>query len=236
MITLSKEIKKLIDYFESINYVSPWLELGESNLDSIINICPVVTIKKGDALFHQGYKNKYAYIIRKGRLRISFVDSGGNERCIYIAEKGSMIGEETLLDNKPSYASAFAIVDTSLYKIGLNDLISVLEQDPLLSISIMKLMSKKIRLLNSEIKYFSKNAVSRVAITLVSLCIQYGQEHREGIRISIYFTHEELADLTNLNRVTVTKSYGYLRDKGIIGMNSGYMIIKDAEKLIQIID
>lgn len=146
-----------------------------------------------------------------------------------------MIGEISIIDNLPSYASAYAIVDSTLYKISKNYFLDYMTKNTTATNYIMRNLANKVRLMNSEIEYFSKDALSRIAIVLISLCIQSGVKHENEIKISIRFTHEELANLTGLNRVTVSKKYQKLFNKKIISKKDGYIIINNVDKLKKII-
>lgn len=229
-------IKHLQTFLEERNYSSPWIMLDSFNWGPLIKNNNSIFIKKGTILYHQGNINKYLYIVRSGRLRLFFVDPDGKEKCICIAEKGSMLGEVSIIDNIPNYASAFAIVNTSVYKITKEDFLYYTSRNALVSNFVMKNLVKKIRLMNSRIEYNNKDALSRIAVSLLSLCISHGVKYNNTIKITIKFTHEELANLTGLNRVTVSKAFQDFFNKKIIFKENGFIIIKDIEQLKNIIE
>lgn len=232
---MKTSIEELKKFLIEKNYVSPWITLNSFDWGSLTLNSKIKFVKKGNLLFHQGDFNKYIYIVKDGRLRIFFIDSLGNENCIYIAEKGSMIGEISLIDELPTYASAYAIIDSHLYQVSKEDFLDHISKNTQILNNVLKNMSKKVRLMNSEIEYFSKDATSRIAISLISLCVQYGKVVKSGIKINIRFTHEELANLTGLNRVTVSKIYVKFFNRKIISKENGYIIINDIECLKNLI-
>ena len=223
-------IKDMDSFLKEINYVSPWIYFDSISWDEFNNI-QAVSLKKNSIVFSQNEMNTHAFIVKSGRLRVFYTDNNGNENCIYIAEKGSLIGEASIIDNQPNFYSAITIVDSELYKIPKNDFLYSIRSNTDLNDKILKNLIRKLRALSSEIEFFSKNSQTRVAISLLSLAVRYGKRHGENIMISIKFTHEELGFLTSLNRVTVSNIYSYLFKNNIITKIDGYIVLLDINAL-----
>lgn len=233
---MAHQLNRLRNFLDRKNYVSPWIRLNAFDFKQLTEEAALISVKKGALLFTQGAENERIYIVKEGRLRLFFVDDAGNESCIYIAEEGSIIGEISAIDARQNLASAYAITDVSLYCVSLSCFRRIVAENAELSLNIMKALCQKIRVINSRTEYFSKDALSRVAISLIFLCVEYGEERENGIRIAIRFTHEELSNLTNLNRVTVSKIYRKLSDDGIIISSSKFITVADADKLMSIVE
>lgn len=207
------------------NYISPW-----SNLDNTRNALftgngTVLSVKKGAFLFRQGECCHTVYIVRTGRMRISFVDNTGTEVCLYIVETGGMLGEDAAVDGLPSSVSAVAITDCTVYQLNIKDFIRIINLRPETSLEVMCNLSYKVRRMCSAVEFTTKSSKVRVAASLLALCVRYGQEQPNGIRITIRFTHEELANLNNLNRVTVTKLMrSFMRENAISGDSGGLVV------------
>jgi len=112
------EIRDNLDAFlKSKNYVSPWLRFDQVSFSLLFEEFEEIMIEKDKVLYRQDERNIYIYVVKKGRIRISFNAENGTEKSFYIAEEGSMIGEISAIDNLPNYSDAIAIVDTILYQI-----------------------------------------------------------------------------------------------------------------------
>ncbi len=223
---------ELHSFLEEKNYVSPWIVSHEEHNTLLAGVGSIATVKKKNYLFLQGESNKNVYIVRTGRLRIFYSDQSGAEKSIYILERGGMIGENSAFDSTPAHISAYAITDTTLFRINIRDFLRIISLHPMVSLEVIHSLNYKVRLLCSQMEYSTKSSVVRVTAALLALCARYGEVQPDGsIRISIRFTHEELSNLINLNRVTVSKIYHDLLQKKIISNPKGYITVHDIESL-----
>lgn len=228
-----KEIhEELKRFLAQKNYVSPWITSDQPLNSTLASSGSIITIKKKNYLFLQGESNHNIYIVRTGRLRIFYTDSSGAEKCVYIVEKCSMIGDVSSFDSLPNHISAYAITDATLIKIHIQDFLRVINLHPELSLSVIRSLNYKVRLLTSQMEYSSRSASVRVAATLIAMCARYGVLQPDGsIRISIRFTHEEMSNLINLNRVTVSKAFQELVREKIVTGAGGLVTVLDIERL-----
>lgn len=223
---------ELSSFLTEKNYVSPWIVSDNAHNDLFAGASSISTVKKKHYLFTQGERNNNIYIVRTGRFRVHFLDQSGSEKCVYIVEKGGILGEIATFDTLPSCASAYAITDATLFKINVKDFMRIMKLHPMISLEIINSLNYKVRLLYSQMEYSVKSSSVRVAAALVAMCARYGVRQPDGsIAISIRFTHEELANLINLNRVTVSKIFGTLLQDGIVVNTGGYLVVNDIERL-----
>lgn len=103
---------------------------------------------------------------------------------------------------------------------------------------MFRLFAQKIRVLSSQINdYISNNPLERVAKLLYVLALQRG-EHiaKDSYMINVKLTHQELANITGLHRVTATNSLRKLGELGIIEKSRENIIVKDLSALLEIIE
>lgn len=228
---------ELHSFLNERNYVSPWILSNQAQNPILASACSITTIKKKRYLFLQGDENHNVYIVRTGRLRIFYSDLSSMEKCIYIVEQGGMVGETSAFDQAPNYASAYAITDATLFKIHIQDLMRLINLHPSLSLRVIESLNYKVRLLSSQMEYFTKSAPVRVVSTLIALCARYGAVQPDGsVRISIRFTHEEMSNLINLNRVTVSKVFSDLLQNQIITNVGGHIVVPKIDILKSYLD
>ena len=60
---------------------------------------------------------------------------------------------------------------------------------------------------------------------------EYGTETAEGIKISIRFSHQDVANLLHTSRVTVTKAFQFLSGEKIVLRKQNRIIILDMKRL-----
>ena len=77
----------------------------------------------------------------------------------------------------------------------------------------------------------SSDALRRIARILLDMVQEYGTETAEGIKISIRFSHQDVANLLHTSRVTVTKAFQFLSGEKIVLRKQNRIIILDMKRL-----
>ena len=66
------------------------------------------TYRANEAIFDEGDRGDYAYLIKEGRAEIRMGSPGSNPQVIVVLKKDDILGEMTLLDDRPRMAAAIA--------------------------------------------------------------------------------------------------------------------------------
>lgn len=188
--------------------------------------------KKETTLYCQGDAPDYVYLIKHGRARITSFQPDGRERQLYIAEKGCIIGERSAVLGQPHGSFAVTIVDSVIYRIASQELLSAMERSFPLCQVVLRMVCKKHDVLYHQligVSFFQ--AQHQIAQVLLNLVRQYGEPTEDGVRIGIRFTHQDVANITGVSRVTVCNTFNMLTDKGILEKRSGRFEILDLERL-----
>lgn len=194
------------------------------------------TFSVNTIIYHQQQDSEFVYIIKKGRVRLSIYSKEGNEKCLTIAEEGCMFGELSILDGLPNFATARTIVNCEIFLIPKDTFTEVFMYNPEVSKKVIQSLVRKIRTLSSQIEDLSfKNSYSRVASYLIRLAHVHAAVIGKTFRLNIKFTHQEMADLTGLSRVTVSNIMSDLVSSKCISKVNGFIIINDIDKLYELI-
>ena len=107
---------------------------------------------------------------------------------------------------------------------------------PEIMLEIFRSITRKQRLfaLQLETAMFRK-APARVAFILSRLATYYGVPVAEGggMRISLHLSHEVLASMIGMTRVTVTRQIGALIRDGIVSRDRRFLIVRRPERLLE---
>ena len=210
----------------------------EINWDSVTAGHPLRQYKKNQIIFRQETPCEFVYIVKRGRVRLEICGANGNTRNLFVAEAGTIIGEQPSIDNRFYLFNATASSDCLLYVIPVQDFQNALEADHKLAMAMLQIMSKKMRLMSMLIKQLSFNdSYYRVAYALVNVAQQYSALTPEGwYKLNIKFTHQEMADLTGLSRVSVSNIMLEMTADGFIEKDTdGYLIVKRLDRLGQLL-
>lgn len=223
--------KKDLDQYHYRVY-SPWMKLKSYNWEFLISDANLKTYDKNEIIYYQEEYNDFAYIVKKGRVRISFFSPDGDVKVLTIVEEGSMFGELSIMDDLPNMVTAKTIVESQIYQISKKTFINKLKNEPEIAFNISKNLARKVRLLSSQIQDLSfSDSKTRVISTLIKLSENHGNIIDGDYMIDVKFTHQEMANLTGLCRVTVSNIMSELSNEGFICKKSGHVIVKNIEKL-----
>ena len=214
---------------------SSWLRLDPELLHALISGSPVVRLRKKQPIFYQGDTPTTVYVVKEGRVCITTYSPVGVEQQLYIAEQGALFGERSCLLKETHMATAISIVDSSVYAIPAATFFAQLEQDFQLSQAVLQIVCKKNSLLVGRLlSQSSSDSLQRIAQTLLDMAQSYEVETESGYEIPIRFSHQDVANLLHISRVTVTKAFQAMAQEGIIKRKQGHIRITDHTKLIHL--
>ncbi|MFZ1397188.1 MAG: ATP-binding protein [Candidatus Promineifilaceae bacterium] len=100
--------------------------------------------KPGEIVVHEGQHGDMAFLIWSGRVAVvqgSFANPAG----VHYRGPGEVVGEMSLIDNKPRSASIVALDDVRLLGIYRKDFFELLHIDPNFSTNMMEILSSRLR-------------------------------------------------------------------------------------------
>ena len=183
------------------------------------------TTTGGNAL--KFYASVRADIRRTGQIK------EGDEIIFFRIMKGNIFGEMAFFDHTDTYAVNKALSKGRYAVVNRQFVEKKLEENPEVYHYFLISIIRKYRAVMSELANSHFNdSTGRVADFLVRM--YYTEDGEDKSKISIIFTHEEIANRLGLNRITVTNTMNLFKDKGYIDVKNRKIIIKDIEALKQI--
>lgn len=211
---------------------SPWYLTNLDDWYSLFINAPTKVLNKDKIIFHQGDPLRFVYFIKQGRVKSSIFDENGQEKTILIYSKGSIFGEDAAIENSPYEVSTIANTTCTLAYLPYKDFLERVSSCPSLSMQLSRSLTGKITRLTHQIKEIALlKSDERVIAYLIKLADTFGEESDQGIKITIPFTHQEMADLIATSRVSVAKIMSVLNKEGVLERLDGYIYIRDKEAL-----
>lgn len=219
--------------FEEHHKNSPWLEVDTLDWSCITSDLKPKKFSKNEVIFYQNSNTDYVYLVKDGRIRLDIYSQSGEEKTLFIADKGTFIGELSPIDGLPNICCATAAIDSTLYMISRSDFLKELHTNSRFALNLLYLYAKKTRSLVEEIKQLTFNdSYYRVCNALYHLVQQYATHTEEGYKLNMKFTHQEMGSLTGISRVSVSNILSDLTSRGILEKENGYLIIKDINSIL----
>lgn len=201
-------------------------------LDDLVKFASVRHFQTNEEIFAKGDTGNVLCGVLTGRVCIYTVSPEGEEAILNVLEPGEMFGEIALLDGGPRTASARAMQAGDLLQIHRDHFVPFLHDHPELGVSIMSVLCGRIRM-NVE---FIENTVflnlgARLARRLVTLAEVHGKPHPRGVRIAFKLSQQDLAHMVGATRERVNKELAPWRERGLIDVEDGMMLICQADEL-----
>ncbi len=191
----------------------------ESNLYSVIEkIGTIQRYKKNEIIYLQDDDAHTFYLLKSGQVRLFFTSINGNELTVKILGANKIFGDASYFSRTPRVTSASALTDVELLSVDLHSLLPFLTEHPSLIAELLDLMSQTIRLFSIQVYSMAfLSADKKVAHILVQLGT-YFKNKETDIYYSIDYTHQDLAELIGIARVTTTKELKKFEKRGWISL------------------
>ncbi|HHY79824.1 Crp/Fnr family transcriptional regulator [Thermoanaerobacter thermohydrosulfuricus] len=217
------------DYLKKVPYFN---ELEDKSLEEIHKISTINFFKKGSIIFMEGEKGEAIYFVKSGKVKISKTSSIGKEYIIKIMEKGDVFAESILFVGGEYPATAEAIEDSEVIMLKNKDIENLILKNTEIALSIIKLMAKRLKNVSYIIENLAlRDSIGRTASVLLTFAKERGVNVKEGILLNLNLNRQDLANIIGISRETVTRVLSQMDKEGIIKLNRNKVIIKDIERL-----
>ncbi len=184
----------------------------------------VLHYRPGELIYMQQDAAGTLYLVRKGRVRVFLSTERGEEVTLEIVEKGRIFGESSFMQDARRPASVAAVTQTELVACRLSALGPVLRQSWELTAALLEMMSQTCSHLSGLVRRaYLYNSRERLAAFLLEQTATDNPD-RGIVHGTLPYTHEELALVVGLSRVTVTRVLGEFQKKGWV--ECGYRTIR----------
>jgi CRP/FNR family cyclic AMP-dependent transcriptional regulator len=196
--------------------------LADDVLITLADKAKPIKFPKNATIIMEGDETNSLYIILSGKVRVFGSDDRSRELTLLIQEAGSYFGEIALLTDEPRSASVVTQELTTCAVISKSDFIHWLMDYPDIAITLLGVLSNKIRQLTDKVKQMAlSNVYERIIIVLQELAIYEGE-----IRvIHDKPSQEDLAKMIGASREMVNKVMQELVKGGYINIEGKNMII-----------
>ncbi|MDZ8259802.1 PAS domain S-box protein [Nostoc sp. ChiQUE01b] len=162
------------------------------------------------------------WYVSQGLVKLSTYCETGEEMLIGLATAGMVFGSSLTSLN---IYQATALADVELVSIYAVEVAA----SPTLSHTLLPKINQRLQQTESFLAIYGRRRVQeRFHHLLQLLKREVGETVPEGTRLSVRFTHEDIASACCTTRVTITRLFGKLQEEGIISFDlKKHIILKD---------
>lgn len=188
----------------------------------------VHTFSSKEIIFQKNSDNvNEIYYVSKGRVRAYCLNKQGNEITLFYINENHLIGIESIANILIRKVNVDSLTDTILYSIKADVLLEKCIKNKISLENLMEFFITKVTMLSDYIccSRFLKSD-EKLAYFLYSTCV------REGSVIS--YTHEQIASVTDMNRVSVSRLLRSFVKAGLISQHYKEITVLNKEGLAEI--
>lgn len=187
-------------------------------------------LKKGDFVFWENEPAHYVYYVKSGHVKVFKVSEDGQETIFDIYNPDSFVAVGVLFNEPQVYpASASVIGDTTLYAIPVHVLEDAIVAKPESARAWIRYMNQRLTFVQRRLsqQIFADSQV-RFKRLISYLANKYPtKEEGDYLLVSIPITKQELAELLNIRRETLSRMLSKLKEeKACIIKNKQVAVLK----------
>ncbi len=196
--------------------------LSDEEMERLIPLLSERNFRPRQTLFQAGERPELVYLILKGTVKVFQVAENGREIILDVVGRGGVVGDMAIVEANERTASAQSIEETVAVSISWDDFSHLIQQSPRLGFAMAELMARRLAgMQRTFMNLVSKPVSARLADTMLG--------RREGTRVKLGLTHQELAQTIGTSRETVTALLSRFTTLGAISpAGDGYAITDEA--------
>ncbi len=188
-------------------------------------------LRKGQFVFRIGDAGDAVFALLSGRIKTCKISPGGREVILWFGFPGEVFGMVDTPHHKGRMVHIQTCEQAELVKIEGAHFRRFLALHADVAQTCIRVMASRLGMLANRLVYLmADDAEARIAKLLVDLANRY-HDPKDGVEHPIGLTHQEIADITGVQRQTATRILGKFTQRGALVMHYRKILIKDRELL-----
>jgi len=187
-------------------------------------------------LFVEGQMPRGIYLLCKGRVKLSVNSSEGKTMILKMAEPGEVLGLHACVSNTPYELTAETVQPCQVVFIKRDDFHRFLKEHGDACLNAAKHLSTDCADAYGMIRSIglSHSASEKLARLLLELAAD-GEKTKDGVRVKLALTHEEIAQIIGTSRETVTRLLADFRKQETAVLKGSTLLIKNRPALERLV-
>ncbi len=203
-------------------------ELPKQTLAAFDAIKYAAAYPGGALLFSEGQTPRGIFLLCRGRVKLSITASDGKALILKIAEPGEVLGLHATVTGMPYEMSAETLHPCQVNFIKRNDFLKFLKEHADACLQAAEHLSLSCQAAFEQIRSLGLSHSAREKLARVLLeWADNGEETRDGLRVKLAMTHEEIAQMIGTSRDTVTRILAEFRTKQLATIKGSNLLIRN---------
>ncbi|MTW31679.1 cyclic nucleotide-binding domain-containing protein [Pseudoduganella danionis] len=209
--------------------------LSELSDEEILRIKPEFRIRhyaKRDLVLHKGGAGDGLLFLLAGQLQVIDVTEDGRAIGLRMLAPGDFFGEIALINNSTRSASVVATTDVLVAFLPAPVALHLFSHSPSVAKQMLQYLAQKIQ---RDSEFRALLSINNTAKRIFSFIILMQKKNPEGNVVENLPTHQDIANMINTSRETVTRALLTLTQQGIVQKEPHRLVIKDPEALQKLV-
>lgn len=211
-------------------------ELDEDEVLVVEKSCRWKTYGSGEQIIDQHSESRDIFFVTAGRVRVVNYSLSGREITFDDLEPGSHFGELSALDGLPRSASVMALEEVRIASLPAEKFHQMILEHPAIALKLMKHLAHLVRTSTTRIMDLSTlGANNRIHGDLLRLARKATKDDLTA-SISPIPVHSDVASRVSTTRETVARVMNDLARKDIVERQKSALLVKDLERLEDMVE
>jgi len=212
-------------------------DLSKDELNEIAEFTRFKTVKPREVIVRKYDPGSEMFIIVAGKVSLSTVTEDGKELTFAILGDGEIFGEISLFDNMERTATVTAVESTELLILEQQHFIPYLKANGNIAVKLLSAMAQRLRYTDQLFEdTMFRQLPNRLAKKILLLADNFGQNTREGVRITVKLSQNEIGKMSGASRESVNKQMRVWEEEGLVLFDKGFITIRKKEELESLVD
>lgn len=201
------------------------------NFDNFLAKKKVYVYKKNETIYCKGNLSNHLFLIKEGLVKTFKTNEYGKELNIGYYAKNQYFGFTSFVKSEPHFDNSVAITNTKLYKINIDEINSIINNNHHIIYSFINLLTENLIDLNNRLLLLAYGSVrNKTATTLLQLLKKYPKKSKD----EIYISRLDLANTIGIPKETLTRTLQSFKNEKLIEVTNHSIKIINKDKLTKI--
>jgi CRP/FNR family transcriptional regulator, cyclic AMP receptor protein len=207
-------------------------ELAPASVKDFDAIKSTATYPKGALLFVEKQESRGVYALCEGEVKLSISSPDGKIMIMRIARAGELLGLMAAMAGQPYEVTAETIHPCQVAFVRRENFLRFVATHPEASQNVVRQMSSQYRGACEQLRTVGLSASAQEKLARLLLTWTEGiQQTKEGTRIKLPLTHEEIAEFIGTTRETVTRTLSDFKVRHLVAIQGSTLMIPNRAAL-----
>jgi CRP/FNR family transcriptional regulator, nitrogen oxide reductase regulator len=209
--------------------------LAPGELDDILREARAVRYPKDSAVFEQGTRADWFFVLLHGHLRVEKTTPQGHQIVVRYVSPGEIFGIAQALALRQYPATAVAAIDSVALCWPSAAWPRLTAKFPVLAANALQTVGRRLQDIQARVLEMSSEQVEqRVAHALLRLAKQAGRKTGAGIEIDFPISRQDVAEMTGTTLHTVSRILSAWEQQGLVEGGRQRIVLRNPHALFEL--